>query len=65
MIDLKISKPRHLFEILKTIAEMYGELSRLQEKFTKEMNDQSVPEEKRIDVHYHTVGGELKEFELE
>ncbi len=65
MIDLKISKPRHLFEILKTIAEMYGELSRLQEKFTKEMNDQSVPEEKRIVVHYHTVGGELKEFELE
>ena len=65
MIDLKISKPRHLFEILKTIAEMYGELSRLQEKFTKEMNDQSVPEEKRIDVHYHTVGGELKEFVLE
>ncbi len=65
MIDLKISKPRHLFEILKTIAEMYGELSRLQKKFTKEMNDQSVPEEKRIDVHYHTVGGELKKFVLE
>lgn len=65
MIDLKISKPRHLFEILKTIAEMYGKLSRLQEKFTKEMNAQSVSEEKRIVVHYHTVGGELKEFELE
>jgi len=44
---------------------MYGELSRLQEKFTKEMNDQSVPEEKRFVVHYHTVGGELKEFEFE
>ncbi len=64
-IDLKISTPRHLFEILKLIAEMYGKLSRLQEKFTKEMDDQSVPEEKRIDLHYHTVGGELAEFELE
>ncbi|MBK5114454.1 MAG: hypothetical protein KGD59_01305 [Candidatus Heimdallarchaeota archaeon] len=65
MIDLKISKPRHLFEILKTIAEMYGKLYRLQDKFTKEMNEQSIPEEERIVVHYHTVGGELKEFELE
>jgi len=65
MIDLKISKPKHLFEILMVIAEMYGKLSRLQDKFTKEMNDQSIPEEKRIDVHYHTVGGELKEFQLE
>ena len=65
MIDLKISKPRHLFEILQIIAETYGKLSRLQEKFTREMDDQSVPEEKRIVVHYHTVGGELKEFEFE
>ncbi len=65
MIDLKISKPKHLFEILMVITEMYGKLSRLQDKFTKEMDAQSVPEEKRIDVHYHTVGGELKEFELE
>lgn len=65
MIDLKISKPRHLFEILTVIAEMYGKLSRLQDKFTKEMDAQSIPDENRIDVHYHTVGGELKEFELE
>ena len=65
MIDLKISKPRHMFEILMIIAEMYGKLYRLQEKFTKEMNAESIPKEDRIDVHYHTVGGELKEFELE
>ncbi len=64
-IDMKISKPRHLFEILKVISEMYGQLYRLQEKITKEMNDNSIPEEKRITVHYHTVGGEIAEFKFE
>ena len=63
-IEMKIGNLKHLFEILKVIAEMYGNLSRLQDKFTKEMDKQKIPEEERINVHYHTVGGELAEFEF-
>lgn len=64
-IDMKISKPRHLFEILKVISEMFGQLFRLQEKITKEMDSNNIPDENRITVHYHTVGGEIAEFEFE
>ncbi len=64
-IDMKIYSPRQLFEILMVISESYGKLARLEEKFTKEMDKKSIPEEERISVHYHTVGGEVAEFEFE
>ncbi|NHJ48450.1 MAG: hypothetical protein FK733_11760 [Asgard group archaeon] len=64
-IDMKISKPKHLFEILKVVSEMFAELYRLQDKFTKEMDASDIPEENRIAVHYHTVGGEIAEFDFE
>lgn len=64
-IDMKISTPKHLFEILLVISEMFGKLSRLQEKFTKEMQKQEIAEDDQIAVHYHVVGGEVAEFELE
>lgn len=63
-IDMKISSPRHLFEILKTISEMYGKLSRLKEKFENQMNEHNIPEDERIAVHYHVVGGEIAEFKF-
>jgi len=63
-IDMKITSPRHLFEILKTISEMFGKLSRLEEKFETQMNEQKIPEDERIAVHYHMVGGEIAEFKF-
>jgi hypothetical protein len=63
--DMKISSPKQLFEILKTISEMFGNLSRLQEKFDKQMDDENISEEDRIAVHYHVVGGEIAEFKFE
>lgn len=63
-IDMKIASPRHLFEILKTLSEMFGKLSRLEEKFENEMNEQKIPEDERIAVHYHMVGGEIAEFKF-
>jgi hypothetical protein len=44
--------------ILMVISETFGKLARLEEKFTKEMDKKSIPEEERISVHYHFVGGE-------
>lgn len=63
-IDMKIYSPRQLFEILKVISEMFGNLARLQEKFTKQMKEKNIPEDKQIAVHYHLVGGEIAEFEF-
>ena len=62
--DMKISSPKQLFEILKTISEMFGNLARLKEKFEKQMDEKNIPDEERIDVHYHMVGGEIAEFKF-
>ncbi|MFW9922931.1 MAG: ArsR family transcriptional regulator [Candidatus Thorarchaeota archaeon] len=64
-IDMKVSTPKHLFQILKIISEAFAILAHLQEKITQEMNDQKIPEEERIDVHYHIMGGEIAEFGFE
>ncbi|TFF90449.1 MAG: hypothetical protein EU548_02975 [Promethearchaeota archaeon] len=64
-MNLKISTPRQLFEILKVISDMFGQLSRLQEKFTKESDKMKIPEEEQILIRYHMTGGELSEFEFE
>ena len=64
-IDMKIGTPRHLFMILNVITKMVNEMAELQKQITKEMDSQSIPEEERISVHYHVVGGEVADFELE
>ena len=64
-IDMKIYSPKQLFEILMVISESFGKLARLGDKFTKDMDKKEIPEEERISVHYHVVGGEVAEFEFE
>lgn len=63
-IDMHITTPRQLFEILEVIAEMYSKLGRLKEKFVKE-NEKAGDDNERIAVHYHTIGGEVAEFNFE
>ncbi|NPD89135.1 MAG: hypothetical protein HGN29_10450 [Asgard group archaeon] len=64
-LDLRISKPRHIFEILKLFNEMSVQFYGLKEKFEKEMDKERIPEENRINIHYHVIGGEIAEFEFE
>ena len=63
-IDMYITTPRQLFEIIGVIAEMYNKLGKLKEKYDKEIKNAGEEVEK-IAVHYHTVGGEVAEFEFE
>ncbi|MCK5409563.1 MAG: hypothetical protein KAJ30_04805, partial [Candidatus Heimdallarchaeota archaeon] len=64
-LDMKISKPRHLFQILSLLTEITAKFARLQEEIAKEMDKEKIPEDQRIDIHYHVVGGEIAEFEFE
>jgi hypothetical protein len=64
-LDLRISKPRHIFEVLKLFNEMSVKFYRLKEKFENEMDKEKLPDEDRINLHYHIVGGEIAEFEFE
>ena len=64
-LDLRISKPRHIFEVLKLFNEMSVKFYRLNEKFESEMDKEKIPDEGRINLHYHVVGGEIAEFEFE
>ncbi|MCG3220799.1 MAG: hypothetical protein H7641_05405 [Candidatus Heimdallarchaeota archaeon] len=64
-LDMKISKPRHLFEILKLFNEMSVKFYKLKEKFEREMDKEKVPEENLVNIHYHVIGGEIAEFEFE
>ena len=64
-LDMKISKPRHVFEILKLFNEMTVKFHKLKEKFEKEMDKEKISEEDRINIHYHVIGGEIAEFEFE
>ena len=64
-LDIKISRPRHHFEVLKLLTEMSAKFQRLGEKIKNEMDKEEVPEGERIDLHYHIVGGEIAEFEFE
>ena len=64
-LDMKISKPRHLFQILSLLTEITAKFVRLKEEIAKEMDKEKIPEDQRIDIHYHIVGGEIAEFEFE
>lgn len=64
-LDMKISKPRHVFEILKLFNEMSVKFYKLKEKFEKEMDKEKISDEDRINIHYHVIGGEIAEFEFD
>ena len=64
-LDMKISKPRHVFEIIQIFTELSVKFHRLKEKIDNEMEKEKIPERERIDIHYHIVGGEVAEFEFE
>jgi len=64
-LDLKISKPRHVFEILKLFNETSVKFYKLKEKFENEMDKEKISDEERISLHYHIVGGEIAEFKFE
>lgn len=64
-LDMKISKPRHLFQIFSLFTEVATKFARLKKEIAKEMDKEKVPEDQRIDTHYHIVGGEIAEFEFE
>jgi hypothetical protein len=64
-LDMKIVKPRHLFEILKILTEMAAKFNRLKEKISEEINESEIPESELVSIHYHIVGGEIAEFEFE
>jgi len=64
-LDMKISKPRHLFQILKFMAEMTIKFAKLKAEISQEMKKEKTPEDQMIDIHYHVVGGEVAEFEFE
>lgn len=62
---MKISKPRHVFEILKIFNEISIKFYKLKEKIENELDKEKIPEENRINIHYHVVGGEIAEFDFE
>ena len=64
-LDMKISKPRHLFQILSLLTEIAAKFARLKEEIAEEMEKEQVTDEEKIDIHYHVVGGEIAEFEFE
>jgi hypothetical protein len=64
-LDIKIAKPRHIFEILRLIMKMSSDFHKLRVKFEKQMDKEKIPQEERLDVHFHIVGGEIAEFEFE
>ncbi len=64
-LDMKISKPRHLFQILSILTEVAAKFARLRDEIEEEMDRDKIPENQRIDIHYHLVGGEIAEFEFE
>lgn len=64
-LDMKISKPRHLFQILSLLTEIAAKFARLKEEIAEEMEKEKIPENQKIDIHYHVVGGEVAEFEFE
>ncbi len=64
-LDMKIAKPRHLFQILSFLNEIAIRFARLKEEIAEEMDKEKISENQRIDIHYHIVGGEIAEFEFE
>ncbi len=64
-LDLKISKPRHIFEVLKLLTKLSADFHKLKTKIEKQMDKEKIPQEERLNAHFHIVGGEIAEFEFE
>ena len=64
-LDMKVSKPKHVFEIMKLFTELSVNFHKLKEKIEKDMEKEKILEDERIDIHYHIVGGEVAEFIFE
>ncbi|MCG3223462.1 MAG: hypothetical protein H7647_03280 [Candidatus Heimdallarchaeota archaeon] len=64
-LDMKIAKPRHLFQILSFFNEIAVKFAKLKEEIDEEMDKEKISENQRIDIHYHIVGGEIAQFEFE
>lgn len=64
-VSLKASKTRHLFEVMKLLTNFSVDFGKLKSKIKKEMDKENIPEEDRILLRYHIVGGEIGEFEFE
>jgi len=64
-LDIKIAKPRQIFEILKLLTKLTADFHKLKVKFEKQMDKEKVQEDERINAHFHIVGGEIAEFEFE
>ncbi len=63
-LEMKIAKTRHIIEILLFFAEINSQFYELQRKIADEMNDQNIPDDAKINLHYHIVGGEVETFEF-
>ena len=64
-IDLKVSKTKHSLEIAQATSEFFAKLVKLNQKFKKEMDEEEVKEEDRIQAYYYLFGGELMDFKFE
>ncbi len=64
-LDIKIAKPRHIFEILKLLTKLSADFHKLKARFEKQMDKEKIPQEERFNAHFHIVGGEIAEFEFE
>ncbi len=63
-LTLKVSKSRHLFEVMRIMTEFSVSFEKLSEKIKKEMDEDGIPEDERIPLRYHIVGGEIAEFQF-
>ncbi|MHA2503661.1 MAG: hypothetical protein ACXAE3_12415, partial [Candidatus Kariarchaeaceae archaeon] len=64
-LDMQVSSSRHLFEIVKLFTQMQVSFVALKNRIHEEMEIEKIPEEDRIDMHFHIVGGEIAQFEFE
>lgn len=64
-INLKVAYHRHFFEFMKELTKFQVNIHKLQEKINSELENEKIPKEEIIQLHYHLVGGELTEFKFE
>ena len=64
-LEIKIAKPRHIFEISRLLLKLSADFHKLKIRFEKQMDKEKIPQEERLDAHFHIVGGEIAEFEFE
>lgn len=63
-MSMKVSKNRHLIEVLKLLTEFSVAFNKLGDKIRNEMDEENISENERIPLRYHIVGGEIAEFQF-